>query len=124
MEQFKQAPPVTYVVLEGGGDMRPRLLEILLAVLWKEGGKGRLLQKGTSHILLCNGKDLPVVNVVSVPGFKKRRERERAIPIGLWFRSSGGGKWRKYACPCGVSCSLTRLAGPLAQLRGLYLMNK
>ena len=123
MEQFKQAPPVTYVVLEGGGDMRPRLLEILLAVLWKEGGKGRLLQKGTSHILLCNGKDLPVVNVVSVPGFKKRRERESNSNWAL-VQKQRGGKWRKYACPCGVSCSLTRLAGPLAQLRGLYLMNK
>ena len=54
--------------LENVCDMRPHLLEVLLTVLGKEGGKGAFLRQGVWHITRLELIYIPVINGLVIPG--------------------------------------------------------
>lgn len=54
-------------LVEGLADEGPRVAEVSFAVFGKQRHEGRLLEEGAGRVLLGEGLDLPLVNVVRVP---------------------------------------------------------
>ncbi len=56
-----------HMFLEGACDMWPDLLEVLLTILWEEGGKGALFSEGGCHVPRLELINLPMVHCLIIP---------------------------------------------------------
>ena len=57
--------------LQDPGHMRPHLLQVLLTILWEEGGKRALFSQGVGHITLLELFNMPVVYGITVPCYRE-----------------------------------------------------
>lgn len=77
------------MLVERSRYMAPDLAQILFAVLGEKRRKTALFQKGVGVVLRCKFVNLPVIDIIRVPG---------CISVST------------YACPCGTACSCSRQA--------------
>lgn len=93
-------------LVESLADKGPRVAEVSFAVFGKQRHEGRLLEEGAGRVLLGEGLDLPLVNVVRVPrlgllvggrhvvGGLVCDEWESLSGLELLARMSKGASWR------------------------------
>merc|ERR1711927_78271 len=90
------------MLLQRPGYRWPCLLEVLLAILREERGKGRLLHQPPRVVFLREFGDVPVVDPVVVPGLRFAVLRPWPTHRKPQLRSPSGERgWRGGACRSG-----------------------
>lgn len=83
----------------------PNFSEIFFTITWKEGGERAFFSEWSWHISLVKGFDLPVVDIISVPSYRKLNCEWIQVQRRRWTEAES-----VYVCPGDNSASLASLS--------------